>query len=393
MRSYFSSYYSIEKHRDLRFDFVRGLAMAIVVINHLPTPSVYYNFSMERIGAVTGAEIFVLLSGLVLGFAHRKYITHHGWPQSAKKLLKRALILYTCVLIVSLTAWVIAQVIPGFQQLTTWTNPAGEIIPLYPQNAFIHPGKFLLSILFLQSTPWQFNIIGLYVFLLISAPLALWMLVTERKSWLLGVSLGVYLIGFILKIRVTNFAFEKSFPLLIWQFPFVCALVAGYYYHNLAAWVHTKKGLVLRAVILAFFFLFLFFTLNNYWIHSSHKYVLALKIIKPKYFHLVYTNFILERTWLGAGRLLNAFVVVAALCEILNMTWPILKKWIGWWTIPIGQASLYIFILHLAAIPLVTAVSGYFKSYLVYNTFIHTLILVILWICVKTRFLFSIIPR
>ena len=176
MRNYFSSYYSIEKHRDLRFDFIRGLAMAIVVINHMPTPSLYYIFSQERIGVVTGAELFVLLSGLVLGFAHRKFINHHGWSQSAKKLLRRARLLYVCVVVVSLAAWLIAQLVPSFQILTTWTNSDGIIVPLYPQDVYTHPYKLLINILFIKSTPWQFNIIGLYIILITVTPLELGML-------------------------------------------------------------------------------------------------------------------------------------------------------------------------------------------------------------------------
>jgi peptidoglycan/LPS O-acetylase OafA/YrhL len=393
MRNYFTSYYSIEKHRDLRLDFIRGLAMAIVVINHLPVPSLYYVFSLERIGVITGAEPFVLLSGLVLGFAHRKYISSHDWSHSAKKLLKRARLLYLCVLIVSIVAWVLAQVAQSFQILVTWTDSSGTLFQLYPADTLIHPHKLLINILFIKSTPWQFNIIGLYVILIIITPLALWMLARGKRMWLLMISLGLYLIAFIFRIRISTFAFEKSFPLLIWQFLFIGALIAGYYYHNLSAWVNTKQGLLVRRIILILFFLFLFFTWNNYWIHGSHEYVPTLGIIKPKYFDLIYMNFFMERTWLGAGRLLNSFVVVAALCEFLNVAWPFLKKWVGWWTIPIGQASLYIFILHLAVIPLVYALSGYLKGHLLYSTLVHTLVLFILWICVRTRFLFSIIPR
>ncbi len=367
--------------------------MAIVVINHLPTPSYYYIFSMERIGVVTGAELFVLLSGLVLGFVHEKYIRLYGWRQSAKKLLRRAILLYICVVIVSFAAWVMSQILQSFQILTTWTNSAGTRISLYPQDALMHPYKLIVSILSIKSTPWQFNIIGLYILLIFAAPLALWMLVNRRSTWLLVISLGIYSVGFIFKIRLTNFAFEKPFPLLIWQFPFVCALITGYYYNNLAIWVNTKQGIIVRGIILILFFIFIFFTLHNYWIHRSYSFIPTLTIIKREHFYLIYSNFFRERTWLGAGRLLNAFVVIAALCEILNIAWPFFKKFVGWWTIPIGQASLYIFILHLAIIPFVSATSGYFNGHLLFNTLVHTLVLIILWICVKTRFLFSIIPR
>ena len=171
-----SGYYIKEQRRDLRIDFIRGLAMAIVVINHLPSPSYYYIFSMERIGVVSGAEIFVLLSGLALGFKHKKYIQCSDWGGSALKLLKRALLLYICLITVSLTVWLLSQVLPGFKLLTTWMDSTNTILNLYPEDAIIHPHKLLVSIATLQSVPWQFNIIALYIFLLGIAPLQLWLI-------------------------------------------------------------------------------------------------------------------------------------------------------------------------------------------------------------------------
>ncbi len=348
---------------------------------------------MERIGVVSGAELFVILSGLVLGFAHNRYIKLYSWRQSAKKLFRRAFLLYRCVVIVSLAAWMFSHLIQSFDVLTTWTDPAGTILHLYPEDALKYPHKVLINIIFVKSTPWQFNIIGLYIILLLAAPLALWMLVTKRRILLMVISLAIYVVAFIFKIKLTNLAFEKSFPVMVWQLPFVCALVTGYFYNNLVVWINTKQGLIVRGIILILFFIFIFFTLNNYWIHETYTYLPALRVIKQEYFYLVYSNFFLERTWLGPGRLLNAFVVIAALCEILNMAWPLLKRCLGWWIIPIGQASLYIFILHLVMIAFVSAIAPYTHNNILYNTLVHTLVLIILWICVKTRFLFSIIPR
>ena len=53
--------------RDLRIDFLRGVAMACVIVNHSQMSSLLSWFSYERFWVVTGAEVFVVLSGVVLG--------------------------------------------------------------------------------------------------------------------------------------------------------------------------------------------------------------------------------------------------------------------------------------------------------------------------------------
>ena len=39
--------------RDIAVDFIRGIAICVIVINHLPVPSLFYVLTVERIGIVT----------------------------------------------------------------------------------------------------------------------------------------------------------------------------------------------------------------------------------------------------------------------------------------------------------------------------------------------------
>jgi hypothetical protein len=48
-------------------DFLRGLAIVFVVVNHVGMTSLFQLFTQEAVGFVSGAELFVLFSGLVLG--------------------------------------------------------------------------------------------------------------------------------------------------------------------------------------------------------------------------------------------------------------------------------------------------------------------------------------
>ena len=59
----FRSGYAAEGRRDLRIDWLRGLAMTCVIVNHSRMSSLLSWFSYERFWVVTAAEVFVALSG------------------------------------------------------------------------------------------------------------------------------------------------------------------------------------------------------------------------------------------------------------------------------------------------------------------------------------------
>jgi hypothetical protein len=56
----FGRKYVIGGRRDLRIDWLRGLAMNCVIINHSRISSLLSWFSYERFWVVTAAEVFVV---------------------------------------------------------------------------------------------------------------------------------------------------------------------------------------------------------------------------------------------------------------------------------------------------------------------------------------------
>ena len=66
--------------RDARIDWLRGLAMTCVIVNHSRLPSLLSWFSYERLWVVTAAEVFVVLSGVVLGMVYGRRLARDGWP-------------------------------------------------------------------------------------------------------------------------------------------------------------------------------------------------------------------------------------------------------------------------------------------------------------------------
>src|SRR5499433_74927 len=80
--------------RDLRIDWLRGLAMTCVIINHSRISSLLSWFSYERFWVVTAAYVFVVLSGVVLGTVYGRRLARDGWRAVVRGLGRRALLLY-----------------------------------------------------------------------------------------------------------------------------------------------------------------------------------------------------------------------------------------------------------------------------------------------------------
>src|SRR5713226_4105201 len=100
--------YVEEGRRDLRIDWLRGLAMTCVIIDHSRLSSLLSWFSYERFWVVSAAEVFVVLSGIVLGMVYGHKLIRGGWLSVVRGLGRRALTLYLAFLAVTLSVAVIS---------------------------------------------------------------------------------------------------------------------------------------------------------------------------------------------------------------------------------------------------------------------------------------------
>src|SRR5512132_1040375 len=94
--------------RDLRIDWLRGLAMTCVIVNHSRMSSLLSWFSYERFWIVTAAEVFVVLSGVVLGMVYGRRLARDGWSAVVQGLGRRALLLYGAFVAVTVSMLALA---------------------------------------------------------------------------------------------------------------------------------------------------------------------------------------------------------------------------------------------------------------------------------------------
>ena len=389
--------------RDARIDMLRGLAIVFVVINHVGINSLFQLLSQETIGVVSGAELFVMLSGAVLGMVYGPRVkTELGDVVDATS--KRAWKLYVTALVVVLTVYA-TSLLPfvNATAVTTFTDQgtgaagsgaAGTTYDLYAGMEgllqFPVPDGLIPALLLLQVGPWQFNVMGLYVILLLISPLILAAL-SRGLAWLvLTASLCLYAAGSLFRVRLLPSQFEASFPLLVWQVLFILGMTAGFYRHQIIQWFgHPGRRLLLGACVLLAAACAIFSWSGPY---LTNQLDVRLALIPEPTFRFIYDSFF-NRTYLGPGRLLNVILVTIAFYALLSAYWKPLERALGWFLIPLGQATLYVFIMHVFFILAVANIPALRDGNLWLNTAAYVALLAMLWAMVKTGFLFRLVPR
>ncbi|MCH9739574.1 MAG: OpgC domain-containing protein [Epsilonproteobacteria bacterium] len=379
--------------RDLRVDFIRGFVMLILIAVHINMTSFYNYIAWERFGVVTGAEGFVMLSGLILGLLSKLRMEHDGFGSTINKQYNRAFLLYRTSLIVILSVLII-DFIPFIDAhvAMTFTTYAGKVYNLYPDLSLFakYHDMIVAKFFMLRYGPHQFQILGLYVILLMLSPFVLWLLSKNRVGLVLALSWIIYFGNNGFHVRPTGAQFEYAFPVLTWQVLFVHGLVIGYYRNEVWNFFHSRKGALAFGAIFILFLGFLFFTYNNP-LEQIPAY-LRLHYIDPVTFKEIYHNFFPKNT-LGIGRLINDFLVLVISYAMLSYLWKPINKAFGWFFIPIGQASLYVFILHVYACIVIANIAWFGGDDILVNTLGHSLVFVFMWLMVKYKVLYNIIPR
>ena len=93
------------------------------------------------------------------------------------------------------------------------------------------------DVLLIRTGPWAFEIIGLYIWLVVAAIPCLLML--HRAGWRapLAVSWALYLWYRIDPHALTMAGFESAFPILSWQLLFIHGIAIGYHRREVGAFV------------------------------------------------------------------------------------------------------------------------------------------------------------
>jgi hypothetical protein len=335
--------------RDLRIDWLRGLAMTCVIVDHSKLSSLFSWFSYERFWTVTAAEVFVVLSGAVLGMVYGHKLKQGHWQTVVLRLGRRVALLYVAFLAVTVSVVLLGLAGVDVRALTTWDDSVNGFVEfLNPQTLDAAAWR---DILLMRAAPWPFQIVGLYVWLVAAAVPCL--LTLRFIGWrpLLAASWFLYLWYRVTPHTLTTGQFETNFPLLVWQLLFVHGIAMGYYRDRLGSFTGRLPKPVPIAVCAACA-AFIVFALCNPWTEGPG--ILHWNLLSPDVFSDLYAQYF-TLSDLGIGRLLNLAVALPVGYAALSALWRIARPF-GTIFITLGQQSLGAFVLHVYAILLMAHV-------------------------------------
>ncbi|NGM45562.1 OpgC domain-containing protein [Rhodobacter sp. SGA-6-6] len=209
------------KQRDHRIDFLRGLALVMIFVNHVPG-TVWENFTSRNFGFSDAAEGFVLMSGIASGLAFGPAFLAAGpWAQRLRPW-RRALVLWAvhvpvCLAVLALFALTLAD--PGVAKMATARN----IAPVLAE-----PWPFLPALAALSHQFAYADILPLYIVLLLAAPGLLALAVRWPKALMAG-SLALWFLAGLFRLKFPTWPQDHGwfFNPFSWQVLFVAGILTG----------------------------------------------------------------------------------------------------------------------------------------------------------------------
>lgn len=203
-------------------DFWRGAVLATIFVNHLPG-NLLGDLTPRNYGFSDAAEAFVFLSGLSVVLAYgRRFKTTPRWTAAAP-LLSRAMRLYVVHIVLTVVALALfgaATYLTGQEQFLA---EHGRAAP------FIDPLRGFVGIATLGHQIGYFNILPLYVALLIFAP-ALFFVGLHSRWRMLLMSASIYAVARIAGANLPSWPDPGVwfFNPLTWQLMFALGILAGF---------------------------------------------------------------------------------------------------------------------------------------------------------------------
>ncbi len=202
-------------------DFWRGAVLIAILIDHIPGNPLE-NWTPRNFGLSDSAEAFVFLSGLSVGLIYLPRAHKYGIELVAGGCLKRALKLYGVHIALTLAALVVFGA-------AYWMSGVPDLILAHGRSfVFGSPGNGLLGLALLSHQLGYFNILPLYVVLMLWAPVAL-ALALRGPLLALIVSVGLYAAARTFGLNLPNWPEPGGwfFNPIAWQLVFTLGLVSA----------------------------------------------------------------------------------------------------------------------------------------------------------------------
>jgi hypothetical protein len=351
------------RSRDLALDLLRGYFLVVIMIDHLRyAVNPLYLVSGRQSLWVTAAEGFVLISGFLVGMLRGDEARGVGWAAASRHVVRRAGVLALWCALLTIAFRAISE-LTGYWPDVPNADAPGSLV------------DYALGAVVLRRTYGDHNLLAAYALFLAASPLALVALL-HGFTWLVLVASGVlWAVAFRYHLVWSNSVQAD----LSWQLLFVIGMVAGFHHAALecrwgALWQRAPRAIIAGAAAA-----------------SCAVVVGSLVRLAGDGAHVTRLEAdAFERDRLGPARIACAVVLVASLYALVRAFQARLVPTIGKLFVPLGQASLYVYIVQsMLTFALVDRAMA--NPWLAVA--INVAVVGLVWIMVRNRVLFRVIPR
>lgn len=280
--------------RDAALDFWRGVVLCTIFVNHVPG-NLFERLTYRNFGFSDSAEAFVFLSGVSLAIAYRDRFVSGRQGAAILSLGRRAVRLYGVHIALSCAGLAIfaagAAVFPD----------AGLMDVHGRDLAVDDPLAALVGVVSLGHQFGYFNILPLYVVLVMMVPALLWLARYGRVA-MLGTSFAVYAMARLFEINVPTWPMRGTWFLdpFAWQLLMAAGLAVGLGSRE-HRWV-APRWLIVTALAV----------LGAALVCATDGFG-----FEPGLFDVIRAHGDLDKTMLGMGRLVH-FLCLALLMPVLS---------------------------------------------------------------------------
>src|ERR1700755_1323561 len=170
--------------RELRLDLLRGVALWLIFIDHLP-PNLLTWFTLRNYGFSDATEIFIFISGYTAAFVYGRAMREAGFVVATARILRRVWQIYVAhVFLFTIFLAEISYVATSFEN------------PLYTEEMGLmdflkQPDVTIVQALLLRFRPVNMDVLPLYIVLMLFLPLILWLMKWKADATL-ALSAGLY---------------------------------------------------------------------------------------------------------------------------------------------------------------------------------------------------------
>jgi hypothetical protein len=207
-------------------DFWRGGVLIAILVDHIPG-NVLESFTPRNFGLSDSSEAFVFLSGVSVGLVYLPRARKQGLAAVARGCLHRALKLYGVHIALTAAALVIFA-------LAFWVSGVPDLIQAHGRSfVFGSPMTGLTGLAVLSHQLGYFNILPLYVVLMLWAPLAL-ALAMRNAALALMSSVATYAASRAFGLHMPSWPEPGGwfFNPFAWQLAFTIGLVCAVVWRN-----------------------------------------------------------------------------------------------------------------------------------------------------------------